>query len=530
MVQATKAYKRTVAGSIGAGIGSVFGRNGKTYFILEHKQSSKYHRAGETQEIIVDQIELGRDAKCQVRFDDSFSTVSRRHAAIMREGDRWKLVQLSATNSTLLNGQRIDRESYLQNGDEIKLSSDGPVLGFIVPTGKKATVGSIGLTRRLTLFRQQALKPYKTALWILSIILLLVIVGGFWWGASISEKLRKQLNEEREKLVELILENQNDKSKVDSLSNLLSVITQKQAELSSKSGRIGGNYVPPVISTPKPEKTAEPSNELSKTPSVSNDLAACNQYVYAIFLNEMYCVLPSGEEQFRIEKRFVGSGFMLNDGRFITARHVIEPWYYYPYFEERDAKIAYKLYNYCSFNMGKVYAKYTIVSPAGKRYSFTNEQIICNRANDRTTKEDEDFMTEGLSLPGPAIYTTAANDRYDWAYYQTNSSDGLKVDNAYSENIPQGTQLDILGYPRSFFGTYDIYEIENSQPMYANCITSGNGLNTNGLILSSNTDPTGGNSGSPVLIQKDGGYVVIGLVSGQIQQKGVIVPISEVRK
>ena len=51
--------------------------------------SSKYHRAGETQKIIVDQIEMGRDPRCQVRFDDSFTSVSRRHAAIVRDGAGW---------------------------------------------------------------------------------------------------------------------------------------------------------------------------------------------------------------------------------------------------------------------------------------------------------------------------------------------------------------------------------------------------------------------------------------------------------
>lgn len=109
MAQST-AYKRTLSGSIGAGIGSIFKAGGKNYYILEHKVSSKYHHAGETQEIIVDQIELGRDPKCQVRFDESFTTVSRRHAAIVRDGDNWKLVQLSQTNKTFLNGHPVTSE------------------------------------------------------------------------------------------------------------------------------------------------------------------------------------------------------------------------------------------------------------------------------------------------------------------------------------------------------------------------------------------------------------------------------------
>ena len=153
MAQETQRYKRTLNGSIGAGMKSVMGSS-KKYYILEHKVSSKYHQAGESQEIIVDQIEIGRSSKCQVRYDESFSTVSRRHAAIVKEGENWKIVQLSSTNSTFLNGHKVKNEWYLQNGDEIQLSVNGPKLGFIIPTGKRATVGSIGLTRRMSLFRQ----------------------------------------------------------------------------------------------------------------------------------------------------------------------------------------------------------------------------------------------------------------------------------------------------------------------------------------------------------------------------------------
>ena len=100
----TQNYKRTLAGSVGAGMGALMGASGRTYFILEHKTSSKYHQAGESQKIIVDQVELGRDASCQVRFDESFETVSRKHAAIVRDGENWKLIHLSHSNPTLVNG------------------------------------------------------------------------------------------------------------------------------------------------------------------------------------------------------------------------------------------------------------------------------------------------------------------------------------------------------------------------------------------------------------------------------------------
>ena len=154
---------------------------------MEHKVSSKYHKQGEAQEIIVDYAEIGRDRDCAVRFDESFNTVSRKHAAIVKKDDNWKLIQLSQTNSTFLNGHKVADEWYLQNGDEIQLSVNGPKLGFIIPpaTGKKTTMN---LTHRLSLFRQQALRPYRNAVIIIGVILLLVIGGGVGYGIYLKKQ------------------------------------------------------------------------------------------------------------------------------------------------------------------------------------------------------------------------------------------------------------------------------------------------------------------------------------------------------
>ena len=43
MEQKTVKYKRTLRGSVGAGVGALFNGNGRRYFILEHKDASKYH-------------------------------------------------------------------------------------------------------------------------------------------------------------------------------------------------------------------------------------------------------------------------------------------------------------------------------------------------------------------------------------------------------------------------------------------------------------------------------------------------------
>lgn len=190
-------YKRTVAGSVGAGVAAVFNASGRQYYILEHKTESVYHHVGESQKIIVDQVELGRDSACQVRFDESFETVSRRHAAIVKDGENWKIIPLSQTNATLVNGQPVQGERILSSGDEIRLSSKGPIMGFIIPQGKQSLVSSIGMTERLNLFRQQALQPYKRALWIMAAVLVLAVGGLIGWNVYQANKFEAEMAEKQ---------------------------------------------------------------------------------------------------------------------------------------------------------------------------------------------------------------------------------------------------------------------------------------------------------------------------------------------
>lgn len=212
-------YKRTVAGSVGAGVAAVFNASGRQYYILEHKTESLYHHAGESQKIIVDQVELGRDSACQVRFDESFETVSRRHAAIVKEGENWKIIPLSQTNTTLVNGQPISEEKILNSGDEIRLSSRGPLMGFIIPQGKQSLVSSIGMTERLNLFRQQALAPYKRALWCIVILFVLAVAGLVAWNLYQADKFNKEIETKQQQIEQV----QQDLTASDELIEALNV-------------------------------------------------------------------------------------------------------------------------------------------------------------------------------------------------------------------------------------------------------------------------------------------------------------------
>ena len=213
---------------------AVFNASGRQYYILEHKTESLYHHAGESQKIIVDQIELGRDSAYQVRFDESFETVSRRHAAIVKEGDGWKIISLSTTNPTFVNGSPIQGEWKLSSGDEIRLSSKGPLMGFIIPQGKQSLVSSIGMTERLNLFRQQALRPYKTAILIMAIVLVLAVGGLIAWNIIQSKQTEKVLQEKQRQIEEVQQNLNNSEQLIMELNNELDEAQEKSAKEQAK--------------------------------------------------------------------------------------------------------------------------------------------------------------------------------------------------------------------------------------------------------------------------------------------------------
>ena len=61
---------------------------------------------------------LGRHPDCDLVLNDG--SVSRRHAAITREGDRWLIVDLGSRNGTHVNGWRV-AEAHVFDGDELVL-------------------------------------------------------------------------------------------------------------------------------------------------------------------------------------------------------------------------------------------------------------------------------------------------------------------------------------------------------------------------------------------------------------------------
>jgi pSer/pThr/pTyr-binding forkhead associated (FHA) protein len=92
-------------------------------------------------------VTVGRHPSCDLRFPANLPGVSRKHAEITREGDRFRLNDYS-TGGTFLNGQKVVH-AYLEDGDTLTFGAGGPAFSFRLrkvaeppPNGKGAAASA----------------------------------------------------------------------------------------------------------------------------------------------------------------------------------------------------------------------------------------------------------------------------------------------------------------------------------------------------------------------------------------------------
>jgi pSer/pThr/pTyr-binding forkhead associated (FHA) protein len=84
---------------------------------------------GEIQEFSESVIVIGRSPSSHLCFPADLAIISRKHAEIIREGNRFKLIDHSI-NGTFVNGKRIT-EAYLKDGDVMMFAEGGPKVSFL---------------------------------------------------------------------------------------------------------------------------------------------------------------------------------------------------------------------------------------------------------------------------------------------------------------------------------------------------------------------------------------------------------------
>ncbi len=85
---------------------------------------------GKMQEFSGNKIRIGRYPGFEVQYPKDHLIISKAHAEIVREGNRFKLIDTGSLNRTFLKGKEI-QEAYLKSGDVLMLGEGGPKFSFL---------------------------------------------------------------------------------------------------------------------------------------------------------------------------------------------------------------------------------------------------------------------------------------------------------------------------------------------------------------------------------------------------------------
>ena len=250
------------------------------------------------------------------------------------------------------------------------------------------------------------------------------------------------------------------------------------------------------------------------------EIKAYAPYVYFVMSTSLEVTLPDGMiiniDCQSEEIGWMGTGFLLSDGTFVTARHVVEPWYFWA--DGEGVQDTFFELNIVANNGGKVVAHFLAVSSSGDSFEFSTRQIKCNRNKDKY----ESFQTE----KGNKKVSLAQSNENDIAYFQSNKKGGLKYDSSKSNSLKSNTNLTIIGFPHAL----GVKSFDRVKPLVANARVASDGLHNN-MIVTTATGSEHGNSGGPVFVSDASGkLVVVGVVSaGFGKNMGLMVPISSIK-
>lgn len=538
--------KPSFSRSIGQSLSAAFGKKDGYYFEIEFLSDTASHHLGEKKQMLVDYVEIGRSSNCAVKFkgEGVEAKVSGKHASITRNGGEWTLEHLSKTNSTIINGgSRVIRpeDSFkkyvLQDGDTIQLAKGGPVVRFVVP--KENSMQSLrGKSRGTTFIRNivsQAIAPYKRT--INTLIGIIVALAVLWAAYAVYEHIHHQkvVGDLQEKL------DKNNMERAEEVSGLRQAIEEQEVRQSEEREALQKQIKEQAAQLSAQRRQLDRVSVSTREPGIDEMMANQNLAADVFFIVAKTVVVFNGEEveipyyyrdeSGRVRKGQYGwtaTGFLLNDGRFVTARHCVEGWWYAAYNDTNS----FAQYARLSATRNDVKIKTYMTahsSKSGRSLSFTSDQFHIDRSKDHietiATAEDGTAIKWRFVFPAmegwdPTMFAT------DWAWVQTQHTGTLEADASLSISLASQQKLLVMGFPKGL-GVESASRIE---PISYQMNVTQPGISSNGCIMHS-TGTDRGNSGGPIFAVKNGKLVVVGIVSRGDERSSLYnwaVPISRI--
>lgn len=288
---------------------------------------TKGARAGARERFDKSIIAIGRHPINDLRFDaERDLDVSSRHAELRIVGERCVLVDLGSTNGTLVNGQIVDGERVLNDGDVLSFGADGPQAEFrVVGEQPSASVGNVArtsvsgpsvgrmnTTERVAIAVQEQTGTLKKVVAGLAVVVILGAVAAVWMT-------RKSAAETREQLAALVSAN-------DSLSRALEARLGQTgiADASLAAARAESQRLSRAL-----QEQQERGGDLSAAAAAVRDARtrtasmAAMDYSAIAEANQRAMVFMMVE--FPDSSRSTGTGFnVLPSGLIVTNRHVVQ--------------------------------------------------------------------------------------------------------------------------------------------------------------------------------------------------------------
>ncbi len=482
--------------TIGAGFKALGGAN-LASFSLEFLSQSGSRRPGSTETIVVPYAEMGRDRSCAIRFDSTEKTVSRKHAAISHENGQYYITPLSQTNQTFINSVPVNGKTLLSNGSEIQLSSSGPRMRFLASQTKTSTMR---LTQRMQMFASQSLRPYRTAVIVLAVILVGSIAGMSYMLKQSNEQINVLVNENeisKAAFKKQLAEQKKNKKAQDALNSSLKDLNKQLSETKKK-----------LEEETKANKAIRKQVQLEQ--NIKDALDKYEDDVYFVHMSKI--VYRAYGEVNVINNIGSGTGFLLDNGKFVTALHVAEPWYFPG--DESDY-----ILNALKTQGSLVELTLVATSPSGNQFTFSSNDFHYDKsALERRiyTIDNSEYM---VRVNGSDSWHA------DWAWIQTGKKGKIKADDELSFHMEDNAKVYALGYT---FGLSQQPK-DKLNPLHSVMLIAQDGL-TNGVIKVSGRSFDHGNSGGPVFaVNKAGELVNIGIVSHGREVVGGVVPIGNIK-